>query len=140
VSCNSRYTVAVHILLLLEDPDGHWVTSDWIAGSVNTNPVVIRRLLRGLQDIGLVDGQKGAHGGYKLARPSSKITLWQVYEAMREEGPFGLHAGTPNPRCPIGGRIQKHLRDIYDATEASMQRVLDRTTLGGLRRQITARA
>lgn len=53
---NSRYTVAVHTLLLLKDPGGEWVTSDWIAGSVNTNPVVIRRILRGLQAAGLVEG------------------------------------------------------------------------------------
>ncbi len=135
---NSRYTVAVHTLLLLEDPGGAWVTSDWIAGSVNTNPVAIRRILRGLQAAGLVEGQKGARGGYRLRRPSGEITMWEVYEAMREDGPFGLHASIPNPRCPIGGRIQKHLRGIYDATEASMQRVLDRTTVGALRRRVTA--
>ena len=138
MSSNSRYSVSVHILLMLQDPDGDWVTSEWIAGSVNTNPVVIRRLLRALQAVGLVAGQKGAHGGYRLARPCQAITMWEVYAAMREEGPFGLHAAKPNPRCPIGGRIQKHLRGIYDATEASMERVLDKTTLGSLRKQITS--
>jgi Rrf2 family protein len=138
MGCNSRYTVAVHILLMLDDPDGSWVTSEHIAGSVNTNPVVIRRLLAQLQAVGLVAGQKGAHGGYRLARPSQKITMWEVYAAMREDGPFGLHASAPNARCPIGGRIQKHLRGLYDATEASMQRVLDKTTLGSLRKQITS--
>jgi Rrf2 family protein len=138
MSSNSRYSVAVHILLMLEDPGGDWVTSEWIAGSVNTNPVVIRRLLAQLQSVGLVDGQKGAHGGYRLARPSGKITMWEVYEAMREDGPFGLHPSVPNKNCPIGGKIQKHLRTLYDATEQSMQRVLDKTTLGSLRRQITS--
>jgi len=137
---NSRYTVAVHTLLLLKNPGGEWVTSDWIAGSVNTKPVVIRRILRGLQAAGLVEGQKGARGGYRLRRPAGEITMWEVYEAMREDGPFGLHASTPNPRCPIGGRIQKNLRGIYSATEASMQCVLNRTTLGALRRQVTAGA
>ena len=138
MSSNSRYSVSVHILLLLEDPAGNWVTSEWIADSVNTNPVVIRRLLRGLQTVGLVEGQKGARGGYRLSRPSQAITMWEVYAAMREDGPFGLHAARPNPRCPIGGRIQKHLRGLYDATEASMRRVLDKTTLGSLRKQITS--
>jgi Rrf2 family protein len=136
MSSNSRYSVAVHILLMLDDPDGEWVTSEWIAGSVNTNPVVIRRILAQLQEVGLVDGQKGAHGGYRMARPSSKVTMWEVYEAMREDGPFGMHTSPPNAKCPIGGKIQKHLQALYDATEQSMQRVLDKTTLGGLRKQI----
>jgi Rrf2 family protein len=137
MSSNSRYSVAVHILLMLDDPTGDWVTSEWIAESVNTNPVVIRRILSQLQGVGLVAGQKGAHGGYRLSRPSHKITMWEVYEAMREDGPFGLHKSPPNPRCPIGGRIQEHLSVLFDATEASMRRVLDKTTLGGLRKQLT---
>jgi Rrf2 family protein len=138
MSSNSRYSVAVHTLLMLDDPGGSWVTSEWIAASVNTNPVVIRRILSQLQTVGLVEGQKGAHGGYRLARPSGKVTMWEVYQAMREDGPFGLHPSPPNARCPIGGKIQKHLRHLYDATEASMQRVLDKTTLGSLRKQIVS--
>jgi Rrf2 family protein len=136
MGANSRYTVAVHALLLLEDPGGGWTASDWIAGSVNTNPVVIRRVLAALQDAGLVEGQKGPRGGYRLRRPSREISLWEVYEAMREDGPFLMHASAPNPKCPIGGRIQKHLRGIYDATEASMQRVLGKTSVAALRRQV----
>jgi Rrf2 family protein len=136
VSSNSRYTVAIHALLLLEGPDGGWVTSEWIAGSVNTNAVVIRRILRVLQAEGLVAVRKGARGGYRLARPGRAISLWDVYGAMREEGPFGLHASAPNPRCPIGSRIQGRLREVYGETEASMRRVLGRTTLDGLRRQL----
>jgi Rrf2 family protein len=135
---NSRYTVAVHALLLLADPDGDWVSSEGVAESVNTNAVVIRRILRGLQAAGLVEGQKGARGGYRLRRPSGQITMWQVYQAMREDGPFAMHPCPPNPRCPIGGKIQKHLRGIYHATEESMQRVLARQTLRALRRRITA--
>lgn len=133
---SSRYTVAVHTLLLLEDPDGGWVTSDWIAGSVNTNPVVIRRILSDLSDAGLVDASKGAHGGYRLRRASRTITLWDVYEVMRDEGPFAMHASTPNPRCPIGGRIQEHLGEIYDAAETSMKQVLGRTSIAALRQRI----
>lgn len=136
---NSRYTVAVHALLLLEGPEGGWVTSDWIAGSVNTNPVVIRRLLRELQAAGLVDGQQGAKGGYRLTRAPDAVSLWDVYAALREDGPFGLHPNPPNPRCPVGSRIQGKLRAVYDATEASMRRVLDGTSLAALRRQLAAR-
>lgn len=135
---SSRYTVAVHALLLLEGPEGGFVTSEWIAGSVNTNPVVIRRLLRELQAAGLVEGQKGSRGGYRLTRPPAQVSLWDVYSGLREEGPFGLHPNPPNPRCPVGSRIQGRLRAVYDATEASMRRVLDGTSLAALRRQLAA--
>jgi Rrf2 family protein len=137
VGANSRYTVAIHALLLLQDPSGSWVKSDWIASSASTNAVVIRRLLQRLQSAGLVDGQKGAHGGYRLRRPASEITLWEVYEAMREDGPFGLHPTAPNPRCPVGGNIQDHLKHVYAETETSMRRVLGKTTLRSLHRQVT---
>lgn len=136
MSSNSRYTVAIHALLLLEGPGGGWVTSAWIAGSVNTNAVVIRRILRVLQEEGLVDGRKGARGGYRLARPGRAISLWNVYGALREDGPFGLHARAPNPRCPIGSRIQGRLREVYAETETSMRQVLGRTSLDALRRQL----
>lgn len=114
------------------------MTSEWIAASVNTNPVVIRRLLRELQAAGLVDGQKGARGGYRLVRPPEQVSLWDVYLALREDGPFALHPNPPNPRCPVGSRIQGRLRAVYGAAEASMRRVLDGTSLAALRRQLAA--
>ncbi len=75
-----------------------------------------------------------------LRRPSKQITLWEVYEALREDGPFLMHACQPNAQCPIGGRIQRHLRGIYDATEASMERVLCKISVAALRRQVTGEA
>jgi Rrf2 family protein len=140
MSLNSRYTVAVHTLLLLQDPEGDRVNSEWIAGSVNTNPVVIRRILAELQAAGLVEGRKGAQGGYRLKRPAREVTLWDVYEAMREEGPFGLHASEPNPLCPVGRNIQRELLRIYAQAERSMRPVLERITLRDLYKQVTARA
>jgi Rrf2 family protein len=140
MSLNSRYSVAVHTLLLLQDPDGDWVTSEWIAGSVNTNPVVIRRILARLVGSGLVEGRKGAAGGYRLLRPAREVTLWDAYEAMREEGPFGLHAAEPNPGCPIGRNIQRELVRVYAEAERAMRPVLERTTLRDLYGQVVTRA
>src|SRR5262245_12296029 len=125
MSLNSRYSVAVHALLLLHDPGEDWVTSDWVAGSVKTNAVVIRRILTRLQAAGLVEGRKGAQGGYRLLRPSRRITLWDVYQAMREDGPFGLHASEPNPQCPVGRHIQGELLRIYADAERSMRHALE---------------
>jgi Rrf2 family protein len=138
VSSNSRYSVALHALLLLTDAGDDWVTSEWIAGSVKTNPVVIRRILARLMEAGLVLGAKGAGGGYRLARPAKRITLWDVYLALRETGPFGLHANPPNPHCPIGACIEKELGRIYDEAEGAMAGVLGSRSLHGLRRTVMA--
>src|SRR5438552_3460789 len=106
---SSRYSIAVHALVMLDDARGQPLTSAYIARSVNTNPVVIRRVLARLAQAGLAAGGTGAGGGYRLARPAGEITLWDVYQAVREDSPFGLHPRAPNARCPVGRQIVPHL-------------------------------
>jgi len=124
--------VAIHILSFLtraerkrRDP----VTSEEIAGSVNTNPVVIRRILGRLRDAGLVDSHRGANAGWTLARPARRLTLLDVYLALDEGPVFGLHASTPNQACPIGRGLPPALRKVYAAVEANLRRDLARTTV-----------
>jgi len=136
VSSNSRLTVALHALVLLDDPDAEWVSSERIAGSIATNPVVVRRILARLVAAGLVEASKGAAGGYRLARPAARITAWDAYQALREDGPFGLHAGTPNARCPVGRNIGRQLRALYGEAEASMKDSLDGVSIRSLRRSV----
>ncbi len=121
---------------MLNDPQGEWVSSRWIARSVNSHPVMIRRVLARLEDAGIVRARKGARGGYRLRRSGGRVTLWQVYAAMRDDGPFGMHSSPPNPRCPVGRSIQQQLRQVYARTEVSMRGVLGRATLRSLRRQL----
>ena len=132
MSANSRMTVAIHILsyLILADrnrPDP--VTSDQIASSVNTNPVVIRRMLGLLQKGGLVRSSRGANAGWTLARRPDAITLLEVYGAVEQEPLFGLHASTPNQKCPIGRNIQPALRKVYGGLEKQLRRQLSQTTV-----------
>ena len=124
--------MAIHILSFLtraerkrRDP----VTSEEIAGSVNTNPVVIRRILGRLRDAGLVDSHRGANAGWTLARPARRLTLLDVYLALDEGPVFGLHASTPNQACPIGRGLPPALRKVYAAVEANLRRDLARTTV-----------
>lgn len=129
---NSRLSVATHVLSFLiaarRRQDGP-VTSDRIARSVNTNPVVIRRLLGSLHAGGLVRSHRGANAGWTLARDPGAITLLDVYNAV-EKGPlFGLHATPPNPRCPIGRGIRPALRRVYGPLEEQLGRQLARTTV-----------
>jgi Rrf2 family protein len=132
MSANSQLTVAIHILswmALVERKEPGPVTSDRIAVSVNTNPVVIRRALGLLQKGGLVRSQRGANAGWVLAKPPSAITLLDIYNAV-EAGPlFGLHHSPPNQACPVGRGIQPTLKSVYMSIEGSFRRELAETTI-----------
>ncbi|WII39114.1 Rrf2 family transcriptional regulator [Paenibacillus thiaminolyticus] len=127
---SSRFSVAVHILSLLTlEPQAHH-TSEWLAGSVNTNPVVIRRVTSQLKKAGLVAVRTGT-GGASLVQPASEITLLDVYRAVEavEEGElFGMHEH-PNPQCPVGANIEAVLQIITAQAQSAMERVLEEITL-----------
>jgi len=133
VSANSRMTVAVHILSFMvlweqRRPD-ELATSEHIAQSVNTNPVVIRRLLGHLQKGGLVKSQRGVNAGWRLAKRPTAITMLDVYKAVEDAPLFALHAAPPNPQCPIGRGVQPALKKVYGALETQLRQRLLRTTL-----------
>lgn len=138
---NSRFAVAVHILTLLEQGDQEPLTSEFIAGSVNTNPSLVRRLLGTLARAGLTTARMGTGGGALLARPASEITLRDVFRAVNEEGElFAMHPERPNPACPVGRNIQAVLERRFEDAVRAMEAELDRTTIAELGREIAARA
>ena len=125
----SRMTVAVHTLLAIDYFQADYkVTSDFLAASVQVNPVVIRRILLSLRDAGLVTVARGS-GGASLARPPERITLLDVCRAVEGTEPgqlFRFHAN-PNPQCPVGrqihGVLDKHLLQAQEAFESSLAAV-----------------
>jgi Rrf2 family protein len=132
---NSRYTIALHVLtwMALVARKGHdLVTSDQIAGSVNTNPVFLRRVLGPLREAGLVSSQRGSGAGWQLARPATEITLAQVYQAMADQPLFPMHHSEPNPECPVGHGIRPALTPLYQAAEDALTRQLAGTTVEDL--------
>ncbi|MBC7271158.1 MAG: Rrf2 family transcriptional regulator [Streptomyces sp.] len=139
MSANSRLTVAAHALtwIGLYQRRGHEVaTSEQIATSVNTNPVVIRRLLAKLSKAGLAGSRRGAGAGWMLARDLGSITLLDVYEAI-EPGPvFALHPATPDAECVVGHGIGPVMTAVYDDVEATLRRQLAKTTLEDVLRDI----
>lgn len=132
MNLSTRFTVALHILTLLAAEPGEAQTSEYIAGSVNTNPVVVRRLMASLRKAGMVTSQPGAGGGWVLAVDAKKLNLRDVRRALEEGSPFSMHTQKPNPKCPVGKCIQTVLAPIYDAAEAKMEAHLARTTIEGL--------
>jgi Rrf2 family protein len=127
---SSRFTVAVHILSLLAVANEAHCTSAWIAESVNTNPVVIRRVIGKLKKAGLVDVRPGTGGAY-LLKDLEEITLLDVYRAVDvvEEGELFHFHEQPNPQCPVGSNIQTVLEWILRRAQHAMEQVLAEVTM-----------
>ena len=137
MAANSRLTIAVHALawMALALRNGHQVlTSDQVAASVNTNPVIIRRSLGHLRRAGLVDVRHGAGAGWSLARAPEGITLLDVYDAVEQEPLFGMHRTEPNQECPVGRGIRPALGHVYRGVEQNLRSELRRTTIADVLR------
>jgi DNA-binding IscR family transcriptional regulator len=134
---SGRFRVAVHVLTLLAHDAEHPLTSDYIAGSVNTNPVVVRRMIGQLKHAGLVRVTEGAGGGAALARPPARITLLDAYRASAPGEVFGTTRNTPHPRCPVGSRVQgvldRHLARARSGLEHELARTSIADVLAGVR-------
>ena len=135
---SSRYTVAIHILTLLAWMKDEALTSEFIAGSVNTNPVVIRRILALLREAKFVSSRSGPGGGWSLARPAESITLRDVYWAIEEGAFFSMHTNEPNPKCPVGRDIQEILRGHFSDARQALAQQLAKTTISDLIQSIDA--
>ena len=128
---SSRLTVAVHVLLCIEVfKDQRKVTSDFLASSVNVNPVVIRRILQQLKKAGIVSVARGS-GGADVARPLEEITLLDLYNAVEcvdGGGLFHFHEN-PNQLCPVGRNIHAVLDGRLEEVQAAMEREMSSVTM-----------
>ena len=130
---SSRFTVALHILTAIDHfHDDYKVTSDFLAGSIGTNPVLIRRLLGQLKDAGLITVPRGT-GGCELMRPLGEITFLDVYQAVDavEDTLFRMH-DNPNPQCPVGRNIHALLEGKLKDIQAVMEEKMKEYTLSDL--------
>ncbi|WP_434751584.1 Rrf2 family transcriptional regulator [Paenibacillus amylolyticus] len=130
---STHFSVSVHCLLLLSISAPERITSAEIAGSVNTNPVVVRRILGGMKKAGLVNSSPGTRGFY-LAKPSSEITLDMIYQAAKDEGPlFPIH-GSCNPNCEVGIQMDGLLTNLYQIAESKVEQFFATITLKDMER------
>ena len=132
---SSRFTVALHIFTCVDTfGDKYKITSDFLAESINTNPVIIRKILTQLKNAGLITVARGT-GGITPTRPLREITFYDVYEAIEplENGDlFNFHA-SPNPNCPVGRNIHTLLVDQQKAIQLAMENKMKKYTVDDLR-------
>lgn len=138
MSQNSQFTLMVHVLTLLAGAQQP-VSSSRIAGSVNTNPVLIRQIIGQLRDAGLVVTIPGSTGGAKLSRKAADISLSDVYQLVKSETLFGLHAKTPNPHCPVGRNIQAVLVEIFNDMDARLVSGFAKTSINDMLTRVTVK-
>ena len=135
---STRFSVAVHVMTALAYHDGESMSSPLLARSVQTNPVVIRRLLGRLGKAGLVRARAGKAGGTVLARRPESITLMDIFRAVEGGSPFSIPDKPPNKSCAVSCRMQRVLASVLSETEKAMAASLEKVRLSDLASEIGA--
>lgn len=128
---SSRFTIAVHIFVCISTfQDEYKITSDFLASSVNVNPVIIRRLLQQLKAAGLIEVARGS-GGATFAKNPKDITLLDIYKAVDcvESGELFHFHENPSKKCPVGRNIHSALDSKLERIQDAMQNEMKKITL-----------
>lgn len=127
----SRFTIAVHIITAIDYfKDNEKVTSNFLAGSVGANPVIVRNVMGNLKEAGIIDISQGK-SGITLVKKLDEITFYDVYKAVdcvNDEGLFHFHEN-PNPECPIGRNIHKAMDSKLKRVQRCMEDEMRKITL-----------
>lgn len=126
-----KCSVAVHCLIFIHEAKGiAKVTSNLLAQSTGSNPVVIRNILSALKKAGLIAVPRGT-GGAELCADPSQITLYQIYSALEPDGVtsiIGIHPCDGRP-CPVAQNIRKVLEPPYHKIENAVKTAMEEITL-----------
>ena len=131
---SSRFTIALHIFACVDTfKEEYKVTSDFLAASINTNPVIVRKILLQLKNAGLINVARGT-GGITFTRPPADITFLDVYEAIEpvENGDLFHFHDAPNPECPVGRNIHGLLDGKLLAIQSAMETEMKKYTIADI--------
>jgi Rrf2 family protein len=131
-----RFAFAVHVMAVLALEKADCCSSSRLARTVNTNPVVIRRLLIELQAAGLISTLRGPHGGSLLKRKPAKVTLREIHNAVDQGNTFATHPNEPSAECPVGRKIAKVMERIQERANRALDRELEKMTLADVLRDL----
>lgn len=126
---NSRFAISLHILTLLDKFPDTLLSSDYMAGSINIHPVLVRAETGNLRKKGLVSSKRGKAGGFYLKRPANEILLSEVYRAAQQSPLLGQNKNIPNSECEVGKQINQHLEDLSNRAEEALIMELSQITL-----------
>lgn len=124
---DSTFTNAIHICAYLERSEKELVNSSELAKSIGTNPVVVRRIVGKLKELGIIKVKQGLHGGYYLGRPAASISLWDIYLAVKRENPFRCRIG--NEGDTVSAALPVALEKTFAKAEYALKQPLAATSI-----------
>lgn len=136
MAANTRLASAVQILCVVAYKGPRGTTSEAVARSLDTNPVVVRRLLKSMQRHGLVAVRPGKDGGVRLGRAADAITLDAVYRAVETDASVFALRLRGNPNCPVDARMPGLLGPVFAAADTAIETTLRPVTLAQLMQEI----
>lgn len=131
---SSRFTIAIHIFICIDTFEQEQkITSDFLATSVNVNPVIIRKILSQLKSAGLIEVQRGT-GGSSISKPLNEITFLDIYNAVEciDNGELFHFHEKPNQDCPVGRNIHKILDKKLEQVQMALENELKSITLNDI--------
>ena len=134
---SSRFTMAIHMFACIDTFTDRKMTSDFMAASIGTNPVIVRKLLQQLKAARLIEVSRGT-GGVTVTKPLDEITFLDVYKAVEctpDEQLFHFHEN-PNPKCPVGKNIHHVLDDRLNQVQKAMEDKLSTMTLADVKNDV----
>ncbi len=131
---NLRFATIIHILVLVYKYRAEYescnkvISSDYIASSINVNPVVVRREVKVLKEQGILGVRKGKEGGFYLLKDASEILLGDIYQLIHLDCTIGKLNKT-NPDCEIGKKMNEQLNRMFTVVESQIIAQLNQISL-----------
>lgn len=126
----TRFSIALHIMTLLSMYSDEWLPSTTLAGSLNINPVLVRKELATLKKGGLIESKEGKNGGVRLLRAADKIILADIFSLVKgSDTVLSTLKNTPNPNCKVGKQINTNLKPVLNIIDNAISDALQKQTL-----------
>lgn len=128
MAVNTQFSIAVHIMAGVGLCGGD-MTSTEIAGSVNTSPSFVRRILSKLSKAGLINTATGKTGSCWLTRKPSDISLLEIYRAVDAPKVFAIHQYHAQRGCSVSCNIKHALENVLSKSQLSFEDALRKISL-----------
>lgn len=112
------------------------IGSQRLAASVNTNPVVVRRLLLALRRARLIETFTGKHGGARLRKKPNQIPLVAIYDAVACRPVIPMNERKAFQQCHVSCHMKSIMRGVAESTEQAVREHLRGISLAQLVRKV----
>jgi len=126
---SGKFAITTHILTLLSKFPGEYLSSEFIASSMNLHPVLVRKEIANLKKNSIVESKEGKNGGTRLLKSTSDITLDDIFKLTFDEVTLGYSKNEPNPKCPVGKQMNANLEELYKDVNSTISKQLQAITL-----------